>query len=421
MLLLRRHILATTLEPPAPGRQECTHMAQDPELVRELAEPPPVIELPMLSAAPIALAAPIGVGGAAIVYGANVNGIALAVKVLRRGRGNDVVGIERFARELFALSELHHPSVPECWGYGKTNDGRPFAAFTFVQGETLREPMLRGVRLRVREALGLLDDLLELLVLAHQKGILHRDIKPSNIMLETDGHPFLLDFGLAQLLDGPCDAPVARDSGGAEVVPDAANEDDGARVTGDGIAVGTPAYMAPEQARAERAAIGPSTDLFALALTVASAMLGRPLRGTRAGLAEAARPLAPLAFQDVEFPIEVASLFEKALAFQPEDRFRSAEAMQRATRVVGRSLGIYLPLRRHRVASHPAPSADRSSKFTVIVNGNVPDGAWQPRQRLEFSSAPPTKSAEQKARLGWLAAAIFVLAIAALLVDALRG
>jgi serine/threonine protein kinase len=312
------------------------------------------ISLPDLSSAPIPLGRILGSGGTSIVYSAIVEHIPVAIKVLRPECAIDEESIARFSREIFVVDALRHPAVPECYGYGYCSDGRPFAAFAHVEGTTLRERMRGGEPLSLIEGLALMDDLLEVLILAHQKGILHRDIKPSNVILGPRGLPHLLDFGLAQLLDAK-----------------------GLRATVAGVPLGTPAFMAPEQAMARPST--PATDLFALALTIASGLAGHSLRTGASSLdllVEARLPLLPLCTFELRLPLEVEALLEKALAFNPAERFESAEAMQRATRVVARELGIALPLRRDGVGA-PLPTAV-ASETTLLSSRESDDYGWLP-------------------------------------------
>lgn len=329
--------------------------ASERSIVTPRFEPEPVtVSLPGLSGEPVPLGRVLGAGGTSIVYAATVSHIPIAIKVLRPECAIDEESIARFSREIFVVDALRHPAVPECYGYGHCSDGRPFAAFSYVEGTTLRDRLREGAPLSVVEGLALLDDLLEVLILAHQKGILHRDIKPSNIILGPRGLPHLLDFGLAQLLDAK-----------------------GVRATAAGVPLGTPAFMAPEQATAGAATA--ATDLFALALTIASGLAGRSLRSGASSLdllVEARLPMLPLCTFELRLPLEVEALLEKALAFAPAERFESAEAMQRATRVVARELGIALPLRRDG-GGVPLPTAV-ASETTLLTSRESDDYDWLP-------------------------------------------
>lgn len=283
--------------------------------------PPPTAETPLGIAV---LSERIGAGGAADVFRCVVGGVPLAVKVLRSEFALDREMMDRFAQEVAVVDALRHPGIPECYGHGFTSDGRPFAAFALVAGETLRDRINRGPLL-LADGLRILDDVLEILILAHQKGIAHRDIKPSNIMLGPGGLVHLLDFGLAKLFEarGHDEAPISTL----------------------GVPLGTPSYMAPEQALGIR--VTNAADLFGLSLTIATSLAGRPLRtGTTLDLLQgASRPFPPLRTFGFPLPIAVEELLDRALSFAPSERFASAEEMQRETRIAGRAVGVRLPFR----------------------------------------------------------------------------
>ncbi len=282
---------------------------------------PPTAETPLGIAV---LSERIGAGGAADVFRSVVGGVPLAVKVLRPEFALDREMMDRFAQEVAVVDALRHPGIPECYGHGFTSDGRPFAAFALVAGETLRDRINRGPLL-LADGLRILDDVLEILILAHQKGIAHRDIKPSNIMLGPGGLVHLLDFGLAKLFEarGHDEAPISTL----------------------GVPLGTPSYMAPEQALGIR--VTNAADLFGLSLTIATSLAGRPLRtGTTLDLLQgASRPFPPLRTFGFPLPIAVEELLDRALSFAPSERFASAEEMQRETRIAGRAVGVRLPFR----------------------------------------------------------------------------
>lgn len=261
-----------------------------------------------------------GQGATAVVYAATIDQVPLAIKVLRPEVAEDADAVARFHWEIETIDGLCHPGIPACYGFGLTSEGLPFAAFQRVTGETLRQKMARGEQLSVPAALRALDGILEVLELTHRAGILHRDIKPSNIMLSPEGLPYVLDFGLIQAIDTAHDLR---------------------RTGGNGI-VGTPAYMAPEMARGERDAFCPATDLFCLALTIASGLAGRPLRGatTQIDLLVAAQaPLGPLRTYGLTLPTALEDLLERALSHEIHGRFRSASHMLDALRFAREELG----------------------------------------------------------------------------------
>ncbi len=156
---------------------------------------------------------------------------------------------ERFLREARAAARLRHPHVVTVFDIGEV-DGQPYATTEFIEGETLENRTRRGIP--PREAVRLLAPIAEALQAAHDAGIVHRDVKPSNILVDRSGKPYVMDFGLAK------DVLGAREG----------------TLTPDGIAVGTPRYMSPEQVRA-RGGIGPATDQFSLGVVLYEILTGQ--------------------------------------------------------------------------------------------------------------------------------------------------
>ena len=130
-------------------------------------------------------------------------------------------------------------------------DGRPYFTMELVEGGDLAE-QIQGVPQPARQAASLVATLADAVHAAHQSGIVHRDLKPANILLTSDGTPKVTDFGLARRLEG------------------------GEGLTLSGTPLGTPSYMAPEQARGNRGAIGPATDVYALGAILYELLTGRP-------------------------------------------------------------------------------------------------------------------------------------------------
>src|SRR6185436_16449250 len=199
---------------------------------------------------------PLGSGGMGEVYLAHALKLnrKAALKILPRHFVADVERAERFRREAWALSALNHPNLITIYEVGESG-GVNFIAMEFVVGRTLR-PMIDGGMdggLSLKESLVIASQVAEALAVAHQAGVVHRDIKPDNIMVRTDGYVKLLDFGLAKLTE------VA----GAE---DAAQ-------TRAGVAMGTLAYMSPEQASGE--AIDHRTDIWSLGVVLYETVTGR--------------------------------------------------------------------------------------------------------------------------------------------------
>ena len=157
---------------------------------------------------------------------------------------------ERFQREAEAVAGLQHANIVPLYDAGDLA-GRPYFTMEFVEGGSLAE-RIAGMPQPARPSAAMLAQVAEAVQFAHRNGIVHRDLKPANILLAADGTPKVTDFGLARRLEG------------------------GDGLTLSGVPVGTPSYMAPEQARGEKGAIGPATDVYALGAILYEMLTGRP-------------------------------------------------------------------------------------------------------------------------------------------------
>ena len=194
----------------------------------------------------------LGRGGVGVVYRARHLRLdrPVALKMLLAGPFARPEERERFRREAQALAALRHPNVVQVHDFGELG-GLPYFAMEYVEGGSLAQ-RLAGTPLPPREAAALAATLAEAVEAAHRSGIVHRDLKPANVLLTAAGTPKIGDFGLARRLDG------------------------GAGATLTGTALGTPSYMAPEQARGETRAIGPAVDVYALGAILYETLTGRP-------------------------------------------------------------------------------------------------------------------------------------------------
>jgi len=194
---------------------------------------------------------PLGRGGMGIVYQARqlkLNRI-VALKMILSGKYAGEEDLERFRTEGEAVARIQHPNVVQIHEVGE-QDGLPFFSLEFCPGGTL-EKKLSGKPLPPPEAAALVEALARGVDAAHRKGVIHRDLKPANVLLAEDGTPKITDFGLAKKLD---------EQG----------------LTATGAVMGTPSYMAPEQAGGKSKDIGPACDVYALGAILYQCLTGRP-------------------------------------------------------------------------------------------------------------------------------------------------
>ncbi len=212
---------------------------------------------------------------------------------------------ERFRREAEAVAALRHPNVVQVYEVGDA-DGRPYYTMEFVEGGSLAQK-LTGTPQPARQAAQLLATLAEAVQAAHQRGIVHRDLKPGNVLLTADGTPKISDFGLARRLD--------HDGG----------------LTRTGAPLGTPSYMAPEQARGDKEAVGAAADVYALGAILYEFLTGRPpfLGETAAEtvLQVISQDPVPPSRLNASVPRDLETVCLKCLHKEPHLRYASAAAL----------------------------------------------------------------------------------------------
>ena len=267
----------------------------------------------------------LGAGGMATVYLAEdlKHHRKVAVKVLRPELA-EIVGAERFLKEIEVTANLQHPHILPLFDSGEA-DSFLFYVMPYVEGESLREKLNREKQLSIKESVDITSAVASALDYAHRQDVIHRDIKPENILLH-DGQPVVADFGIA----------LAVSAAGA------------ARLTATGLSLGTPHYMSPEQATADQNLTGRS-DIYALGCVAYEMLAGDPPH--RGGTAQAiiARIVTEeprlLRTQRKAVPPHVESAIHRALEKLPADRFASAAAFAEAlTNPAGDVAGIGRPV-----------------------------------------------------------------------------
>ncbi len=311
----------------------------------------------------------LGIGGMATVYAAtHRNTKRVAVKMLHPELSMHAGLRTRFMREGYVANTVDHPGAVAVLDDDVAEDGSAFLVMELLDGATLDELCERqGGRLQLKHVLAMAEQLLDVLAAADAKHIVHRDIKPSNLMVTRAGQVKVLDFGVARL-----------------------READGAQATHSGMALGTPAFMAPEQALGRSEEISGRTDLWAVGATMVSLLTGRAVHEASSAQEQmvfaATRPAPSLATFDVDAPAEVVALVDRALAFEPGSRWQSAAEMRDAVREAARTLfgeapspATLAPLAEQGGAAVTADSPSDPLAPTVAAP-SVGSGARTPRQ-----------------------------------------
>ena len=252
----------------------------------------------------------LGRGGMGVVYKARHLSLhrLVALKMMRAGAGAgaDAEDLARFRCEAEAVARLQHPNIVQIFEVGGQED-QPYFSLEYVEGGTLAEKLNRAP-LPSREGAVLIETLARAMHWAHQHDIVHRDLKPANVLLTPDGTPKIADFGLAKRLAN--DSPNQTQSGAI---------------------LGTPNYMAPEQASGNSKAIGPAADVYALGAILYEILTGRPPFRADTPMATVMQVLSdepsPPRSLSPDLPRDLETICLKCLQKEPAQRYASAEAL----------------------------------------------------------------------------------------------
>ncbi|WP_394844445.1 serine/threonine protein kinase [Pendulispora brunnea] len=258
----------------------------------------------------------LGVGGSAAVYAAtHRNGKRGAIKLLHPELSVQTDFVTRFLREGYVANKIEHPGAVSILDDDHTEDGTAFLVMELLEGYTLERRLRKQSAFPVYDALKIVEDLLDIVSAAHDKGIIHRDLKPANIFVTKKGEVKVLDFGIARL------GEAHHLSGSTQM----------------GMPLGTPAFMPPEQARGRWGEVDVRTDLWAVGATLWALLSGqRPRRAETANeelLLAMTEPLPPIGSVAPHVSLEACKLVDRAVAFDMSARWPNARTMQQALRL----------------------------------------------------------------------------------------
>jgi eukaryotic-like serine/threonine-protein kinase len=267
----------------------------------------------------------IGMGGMASVFAAtHRNGRRAAVKLLAAEYSSNSQVRERFLREGYVANRIGHPGVVGILDDDTTEAGQVYLVMELLEGDSLLACINRR-SLNPAQVVFIGEQVLEPLATAHRRGIIHRDIKPGNVFVCKDGRVKVLDFGLARVLEGNDLEP-----------------------TRDGLVLGTVPYLSPEQAIAKRDSVDWRSDIYGVGAMLFYALSGRYVHEANSQLdmlmATATKPARPLATAMPDAPPKLALLVDRALKYEPSERWQCAEDMAAAAQAAFQELtGASIP------------------------------------------------------------------------------
>jgi serine/threonine-protein kinase len=412
-----------------------TNSLKDLEQTNDEARPAAASALPATDAFDAELFECLGVGGMGEVYRCGDDALQrdLAVKILKAELCGDADAESRFLREARLTGSLQHPGIVPIHQFGRRADGRPCYTMKLVRGRTFAE-MLRDEPAgpeRLPCLLAVLEKMCQAMAFAHSKGVIHRDLKPSNVMVGEFGDVQVMDWGLAKELFR--DEPVLPEAA-TENVATVARAEEAEGLSRAGLALGTPAYMPPEQAAGNWDIVDERADVFALGALLCEVLTGKPpyygasrddlLRRARRGdMAEALGGLEKcgadaelvdlcrecLAAERLQRPRHAGVVVERLAAYQAEvrERLRQAELERARAEVQARE-----ERKRRRLLAVLALAG-----LVLLAGGGAAGWQWQ-RRRAEADDAvkgvlSKTRLLHQQARADPLTAGAYDQAVAA--------
>jgi TolB-like protein/tetratricopeptide (TPR) repeat protein len=312
-------------------------------------------------------------GGMSRVFVATETALArpIVVKVLPP-EAAAAVSLERFHREIKLAARLQHPHIVPVLSAGRTIDGIPFYTMPFVKGDSLRARIERTGELSVHEAVRVLRDVAAALAYAHAEGAIHRDIKPDNVLL-SGGVAVVIDFGVAKAID------VARHDGAAER----------SGVTSLGVALGTPAYMSPEQASAD-VNVDHRTDIYSFGCLAYELLTGTSPFANRSPRhmlsAHVTEPPEEITRRRPGVPAAVATLVMRCLEKRPADRWQSADELVQQLDALPTLSGRVAPV------GHPWSALPGSRRWMLGLAAVVAAAGYVGARRLGTHAAGDDRS-----------------------------